>query len=401
MLWKPKLKLTNVLLCILSCGLALCLAEGLMRVAADKLLAEGEFIAVGTVFKLDDPPMGYGLQPNTSRIVAKGKAFVMKERISHQGLRDVEHSMEKQSGKQRILVLGDSFMYGDGVAMEETMARQLARLTADFEIINAGVRAYDLGQEYLHYKHRVRRFQPDLVLLAFFINDIAPDPTVRAVDGADGLPLFYERKPEVVVRERKEAPRGMRGLASSWLRSHSMIYVLLRKRLNDWEVRRRAPRDSKRDNVSDVFYLEAFRAGPDTAPISKEWSRTYKILDELKRLVASDGAQLRVMVIPTPWQTSQEEWTRWVSWLGVEPDSLARLKPQEMVRAWCERSGTPCLDVLQECDMDERSRIYFRNDSHWTAEGHLQAARCLRPFLTAMAHPRRRFKKCARDFTSA
>lgn len=390
MSWKSLLSMAGLwtfaakaLLFVLSCTVALMLGEGVLRVGADRILSEGEFIAVGTVFRADDPPVGYSLLPDSSRIVAKGSAFVMTERISRQGLRDVEHAAEKESGRQRILVLGDSFMYGDGVAIEETMPRQLAGLKPDAEIINAGVRGYDLGQEYLYYRTRGHAFDPDLVILAFFINDLAPDPSMRRVDGPDGLPSFYERKAEVVSREREGTPRGLRGLATSWLRSHSMLYVLATKRFDDWRARRRPAARVKRDNASDIFYLESFRAGTPAGADTEGWVRAYRILDELRRLVTSDGADLMVLMIPAPWQISEQEWDRWVGWLGVEPASLERLKPQAMVRDWCDRSGTLCLDLLEDCREAPEGRLYFRNDHHWTPEGHSRAARCVSATLGA------------------
>jgi len=122
-----------------------------MRVAAHRILGVAEFLATGDIFDAEDPLLGYSLRPGSSRIVAKGGAFLVKERINEHGLRDVNHSYEKDSGIERILVLGDSFMYGEGVTLEATMARQLAILRPDWEVVNAGVRGYDVGQYYLYY----------------------------------------------------------------------------------------------------------------------------------------------------------------------------------------------------------------------------------------------------------
>jgi len=49
-------------------------------------------------------------------------------------------------------------MYGDGVALQETLPRRLASLKPDAEVINAGVRGYDPGQEYLYEKDRGHRY---------------------------------------------------------------------------------------------------------------------------------------------------------------------------------------------------------------------------------------------------
>jgi len=372
----------NLLLSGLACMFAMGLVEGVLRLAGHRILKEAEFLAIGTVFNLDDPLVGFSLAPGSSRIVVKGGAFLMTERINGQGLRDIEHPLVKPAGRKRILVLGDSFMYGDGVAMEETLPRRLGDLMPGADVINAGVRAYDLGQEYLYYKERGRLLQPDLVLLAFFINDLSPDPSMRSVNEADGLPIRYTRAPEPTGRAERDAPRGLGGFISSSLRSRSMLYVLLRKRLDDLRIGSRPARTNARtDNAAGVFYLPAFHAEPADGSVPHDWRRAHRILDEMKRLTGGNGSRLAVIMIPAPWQITEDRWRRWVEWLGVEPASLSRMRPQEMVSRWCASSNTPCLDLLETLAGHDTSDLYFRNDHHWTPEGHRVAAEELAAFL--------------------
>ena len=374
----------NLLLAGLACAVALGLAEATLRLAGDRILREAEFLEVGTVFKLDDPTLGFSLLANSSRTVVKGGAFLMTERINGQSLRDIEHTAGKTPGRKRILVLGDSFMYGDGVAMEETLPRRLGTLMQSTEVINAGVRAYDLGQEYLYYKERGHLFEPDLNILAFFINDLSPDPSMRSVDGPDGLPIRYLRTPETIIRAQQDAPRGLSGIVSSHLRSHSMLYVLLRKRLDDLQVRRRLSGANRVNRPApEIFYLSAFEAEPADKSVPADWRRAYRILDELKRLTAANGARFAVILIPAPWQITEQRWQQWVDWLGVDPSTLSRLRPQEMVTRWCVTSRTPCLDLLEPLKSKEVRAFYFPNDHHWTPEGHRVAAETVAQFIRA------------------
>src|SRR5215212_2971220 len=74
--------------------------------------------------------------------------------INSRGLREREFSYAKPAGTRRIVVLGDSFVEGAEVAVDRTMTRQLERLLNErdarpTEVINAGVRAFGTGQEYL------------------------------------------------------------------------------------------------------------------------------------------------------------------------------------------------------------------------------------------------------------
>lgn len=370
----------NLLLVWTSILLALLAAEGTLRVAADRILKEGETVATGTIFNLDDPPLGFTLVPGSSRIYARGGAFLVRDRINSLGLRDVERAAERRSGVPRILVLGDSFMFGDGVAMEKTMPRRLEALMPGTEVINAGVRAWDLGQEFLYFRYRGHRFRPDLVLLAFFVNDLAPERGVIVELDAEGLPVSYRRHPDLARRDRETAPRGVTGAVSTWLRERSMLYTLLRERVDRWKVQRRAVAAPPKDHAADTPFLGAFVAEP-TGEAAEAWSHAHRVLYELKRISETGGAKMAVILIPAPWQISVDEWNRWVEWLGVPPGLLSRRKPQEMVLSWCERSETPCFDLLGDFESGDRKALYFLHDHHWTEAGHDFAARRVARFL--------------------
>lgn len=94
----------------------------------------------------------------------------------------------KSANTFRILVLGDSVTFGHGAVHDypSLLEAQLRawRPEVDWQVWNLGVPGYNTSQE-LTYLHEVgARFQPDLVIVGFFINDIignapAPNSFVR------------------------------------------------------------------------------------------------------------------------------------------------------------------------------------------------------------------------------
>jgi lysophospholipase L1-like esterase len=140
--------------------------------------------AVAMKRAVPDPKLGFVHEPGTH-------AFLMGQdvRINSLGLRDREFSPTKPPGVYRILVLGDSTTFGWGVSLDETASKILEReLNAQhvpgyqrFEVINAGVGNYDTVQEVTYYKTRGRDFRPDMVILAFFINDPEPVPVQKRI----------------------------------------------------------------------------------------------------------------------------------------------------------------------------------------------------------------------------
>src|ERR1700756_3582936 len=71
--------------------------------------------------------------------------------INSKGLRDREFNYERTPGTLRILMLGDSFTEGWGVALDDTFSKRLERLYAangvKAEVINAGVGNYNTVME--------------------------------------------------------------------------------------------------------------------------------------------------------------------------------------------------------------------------------------------------------------
>ena len=93
------------------------------------------------------------------------------------GWHDIEHSVVKPDGVFRILVLGDSFMEAYSVELQDAFhsrIEELARTAGrETEVINLGVASYGTLQEYMVFRDIGRLYEPDLVLLGFFVtNDV-------------------------------------------------------------------------------------------------------------------------------------------------------------------------------------------------------------------------------------
>lgn len=97
-------------------------------------------------------------------------------RINELGLRGPEIQMERAEDTGRVLVFGDSYVFGVGVAEEELLTTHLARLLAPYfpsgiEVVNLGVAGYSTDQEYLLWQELGSRLSPNLVILVVCDND--------------------------------------------------------------------------------------------------------------------------------------------------------------------------------------------------------------------------------------
>ena len=91
------------------------------------------------------------------------------------GLRDVEFPLIKSPNTLRIVCLGDSVTYGQGVRFEETYEQQLEKKLKiqgiDARVINAGIGAHRTWQGLERLEKDVIRFSPDMVVISFGLND--------------------------------------------------------------------------------------------------------------------------------------------------------------------------------------------------------------------------------------
>ena len=94
--------------------------------------------------------------------------------INKEGFRmpfNLEDSIPKE--KKKVLLLGDSFMFGIYLEEEETIAAQLQKIKGeDYVFYTIAIPAWGLDQMYLAYQKYVDLILPDQVVLAFIDDDI-------------------------------------------------------------------------------------------------------------------------------------------------------------------------------------------------------------------------------------
>jgi hypothetical protein len=104
-------------------------------------------------------------------------AQVWKDRTlntNSRGLRGkTEYSYDKHSNKPRILILGDSFTFGNHVSDNETYSHYLQETMPNVEIVNMGVYGYGHDQMLILFKEEGVKYKPDIVILGFLHMDMS------------------------------------------------------------------------------------------------------------------------------------------------------------------------------------------------------------------------------------
>lgn len=185
----------------------------------------------------------FGLRINepNARYRHKSADVNVRFRINSRGLRaDQEYSYDKPPGVRRIVSLGDSFTIGYEVEVEETFSAVLeAHLRADgrrVEVLNAGVSGYSNAEACLYLERELFRYDPDVVLLSFYGNDLVDNVRTQ---------LFGLEDARLVERNETYVPLGGLGnfLNTNWFfnllseRSNAFVFakrevtLLLKRRM--------------------------------------------------------------------------------------------------------------------------------------------------------------------------
>jgi hypothetical protein len=324
----------------------------------------------------------------------KSSEYFARLHINQLGLRDPRDRYEKPPSTFRILLLGDSFMEAAQVDQRETTAAVLesrlraARPDLNVEVINAGVAGWGTGIEGLYLDNEGYRFEPDLVLVEFFIGNDLHDNYYKLQLAGDDLdlavkPYFGLGKDGVVMRRDPPPPpppsspllRGLRSCCRLW----SVFETGVLNRFGDgtantplWAA---APMEAHTRAMYDAEPTGEWKEG---------WEITSQLFGRLKARTDAMGVPLAVFVIPDSPQLSPSEWGEMMGERRLRQGRADRAAPNQQLAAIAERYRLPLLDmlpVLEQASGADPLRFYFLTDQHWNRDAHALAGRELERFL--------------------
>ena len=377
--------LGNLVLVVVATALVLCVLELGMRVARLGRGGGKEQLEVLRYHEYD-PLLGWRKIPG-ARVTYHRRDYTVEVAINDKGLRDVERSYLPRAGSTRILALGDSFTEGYSVRADRTVTAQLtlelARTGCPAEVINAGTAAYSTDQELLFFRSEGIRYQPQIVLLFFFYNDVMhndrqvyygrPKPIFQMTD--DGLelhryPLPRSSPPPPRGEARQESGSALLGFVRDRLYTGAPELYDRLAGLGLWEPIR--PRGARLE-----LRVYETRAIPE---LEEAWSKTAAILRTLREEVEAAGARLLVTYVPSRMEIHDDSWRLTQRLYGFQPGRWDRRRVADRLLALGSGEGFAVLDLttaLRDVDRGFAGRPYFDEDGHWNTIGHRTAALAL------------------------
>src|SRR5215510_7698572 len=122
-------------------------------------------------FDIYDPSKGWMPKPNLRDVRVFNNKILNTNSKGLRGKRDFSYTQDKE--KLRILILGDSFTFGDEVSDDETYPYYLQQMLPHTEIINMGVHGYGHDQMLILPREEGIKYEPDIVIVGFLPLDMS------------------------------------------------------------------------------------------------------------------------------------------------------------------------------------------------------------------------------------
>lgn len=300
-----------------------------------------------------DRQCGYRMKPDLEFVFASPyHGYAATIRTNELGWRDDPIWVPKPPGTYRVLLLGDSMTAGLEVDKDETFEAVCERRLATqrpTEVLNSGVRGYNLDNIIGSFQSDGLRVEPDLVVYVFTDNDLTGKETFE---------------PETTDASRGFSLRGLVGRVATY--SHITYRLeLLRQRIQLRRARDHEPPGDVRHLPGGIVSFFSVSDWEAYAP----FLQTARRIEYLARACAEHGIPFVLAGAPQR-EAIDPEAQRFLSEVLQEPldfDGMSRYLDWVAGRLGVERfDPTPTFRQRLATDKD----YWFHKDGHLNARGH-------------------------------
>lgn len=236
----------------------------------------------------------------------------------------------------RIALMGDSFTEGGQVPFDQSFAGLLESAAQErCEVRNYGTRSYSPAIYLVQWTREVEAWNPDVVFLLLFGNDVRED-------------VNYLRSS---TRDQRGFPTALHGPGGGWLVS----------RLRTFYVARFARMVGMRAQWAWEHYGQEQWTVGGVVEENPEWGgETPALIREIERRVSASGSQLVVMAVPSRYRLMGD------GKIPVVGDF------HQTVKQFTASQGIEFLDLFVPFERASIAghQLFFRQDIHFAVEGH-------------------------------
>ena len=255
------------------------------------------------------------------------------------GFRD---SSYKINADHKILLLGDSVSWGDGVEMNQSYPFLLEKMLnrnypeKNIEVINSAVPGYSTFQQLIYLKKYGLKLKPDIIIHQFCLNDIVQRFKVLFEYGGDNIYLGIDTRNSI---------QGLQG----WLINNSRSYETVIRYLINFQ---------KNKQEYSVKNLSNNKLSPE---LMEAWEITLNEINEISLIAKKENIQYLLLIAPYRFQLD-------------DPDKTNQ--PQIRLKNFAKKNNLEFYDLLDPFYLNKE--LYgvslFNDPSHFSVEGHILTA---------------------------
>lgn len=284
---------------------------------------------------------------------------------------------ERREGAGRILILGDSFGFGYGVADSSACFTELlmSEYLKDVEVVNGSCSGYGTDQEYLFYLNEGSKYKPDLVVLIFYPNDFIEN--MLKYDNGLVYPNYRLDESGELVLENVPVPI-TNGWGREWVQPSSLReWLFLNSRIYNFYQTLLVSRiaEGQPDGGEDINFHPSRQVMANAVV-------TLKILEKLKEVCDANGSKLLIVTVPYLQMIDDSEWAQQAAYWKIPPNE--RFEPYEQFFAPLKLKGVHLLHLSREFLVQQRlgNICYDYGHRHWNPDGHRFIAKRISEYVS-------------------
>ncbi|NQU99083.1 SGNH/GDSL hydrolase family protein [Candidatus Woesearchaeota archaeon] len=304
-----------------------------------------------------DDSLLWVLKPNLDNIV-NSKGFV-----------DYEQIYESPNSTKRIVIIGDSFMGTiSNHSLENTYPQLLKKILNEnnlyYEVINLGVSGYGTDQELIMLQKEGLKYQPDIVILGFYLENDIPDNSRKIFEVSEGKLVKNQR---IGFRANKLLYKTLSSMAGRSLSyaiferyGGSMTHILI---------------------ISGIYshtpyYGSKIFENLELKYLDEDVEKTKILLNEFQQVCEENNISLYVLLIPSVLEVDNDLHIH--NFSKLKDLNLGEVKNE--ITTFLKKNNFRFIDLYPVFNNQEKI-LYTNNDIHWNIEGQTIAAKATYDFL--------------------
>lgn len=343
-----------------------------------------------------DMDRGWAGRPGAHGIIGDENKAGVEISINSDGLRDVEHSLNKPADTFRVAVLGNSYTEAFPVPLEQAywnvtgkeLGKCLPPGKEKVEMINFGVGGYGTAQELITLRTQVWKYKPDMVLLGFLTShDVWYN--YRPLSQQAQAPYFVLKNGKLELDDSFKSNIKSQKAKAILLAVQDRLRALgavthARGDVKQWIFTTMQELKASKDSSvkvsllpTDFVYLE-----PKDEKWVEGWKVTEALLKQMREEVKAAGVPFVVATLSNAIQVNPDPQVRqnFMNQLGVQ----TLFYPDQRVSALGAKEGFPVVQIAQGlAERATRENVYWHGfpgamgKGHWNESGNRAAGEAI------------------------